>query len=61
MLLGSRLNRWKWSINILITLFGVLVYLTGKRDYLAMIYPLRALKLCRIAVLKKSVFGNSGF
>lgn len=40
----------KWSINVLITLIGLLVDLTGKRDYLAMIYPLRALILCLVVV-----------
>jgi len=40
----------KWSINVLITLIGLVVDLTGKRDYLAMIYPLRALILCLLVV-----------
>lgn len=40
----------KWSINILIALLGLAVDLTGKRDYLAMIYPLRALILCLLVV-----------
>ena len=40
----------KWSINVLITLIGLAVDLTGKRDYLAMIYPFRALILCLLVV-----------
>jgi len=40
----------KWIINILITVFGLVVDLSGKRDYLAMIYPLRALFLCTAVV-----------
>ncbi|WP_263418424.1 hypothetical protein [Terriglobus albidus] len=40
----------KWSINVLITLIGVVVDITGRRDYLAMVYPLRAFILC-IAVV----------
>jgi len=40
----------KWIINVLITLIGLVVDLSGKRDYLAMIYPLRALILCTLVV-----------
>ena len=40
----------KWGINILITLIGLVVDLTGKRDYLAMVYPLRPLILCLLVV-----------
>lgn len=40
----------KWSVNILITLIGLVVDLSGKRDYLAMVYPLRALILCILVV-----------
>ena len=40
----------KWSINILITLIGLAVDLTGKQDYLAMVYPLRAFILCLLVV-----------
>ncbi len=40
----------KWGINVLITLIGLVVDLTGKRDYLAMVYPLRALILCLLVV-----------
>jgi uncharacterized membrane protein YkvI len=36
----------KWSVNIFIASIGLVVDLTGRRDYLAMIYPLRALFLC---------------
>ena len=41
----------KWSINILITLIGLGVDLTGRHDYVAMVYPLRALILCVVVVL----------
>ncbi len=40
----------KWLINVLITVIGLIVDLSGKRDYLAMIYPLRALILCIFVV-----------
>ena len=40
----------KWAINVLITMIGLVVDLTGKRDYLAMVYPLRALVLCLLVV-----------
>lgn len=40
----------KWSINVLIAALGILPTLTGHRDYLAMIYPLRALVLCVLVV-----------
>ncbi len=36
----------KWSINILVAVLGIVPTLAGHRDYLAMIYPLRALVLC---------------
>jgi len=38
----------KWGINILIAAIGLLVDITGRHDYLAMVYPLRALILCII-------------
>jgi uncharacterized membrane protein YkvI len=38
----------KWGINILIALIGLSVDMTGRHDYLAMVYPLRALILCII-------------
>ncbi len=41
----------KWMINILITILGLVVDLSGKRDTLAMIYPLRALVLCTLVVV----------
>ena len=41
----------KWLINILITILGLLVNLSGKRDYLAVVYPLRALVLCTLVVV----------
>lgn len=41
----------KWGINILITLIGLVVDISGRRDYLAMVYPLRALILCIIVVV----------
>lgn len=41
----------KWSINILIALIGTVVDITGKQDYLAIVYPLRALILCILVVV----------
>jgi hypothetical protein len=38
----------KWGINALI---GVVVDITGRHDYLAMVYPLRALILCVVVVV----------
>jgi hypothetical protein len=39
-----------WSINALAALIGVVIDITGSHDYLAMLYPLRALILCMIIV-----------
>jgi uncharacterized membrane protein YkvI len=41
----------KWGINVVIALVGLLVDITGRHDYLAMVYPLRALILCTIVVV----------
>ena len=41
----------KWGINVLIALIGLVVDITGQRDYLAMVYPLRALILCVLIVV----------
>jgi hypothetical protein len=41
----------KWGINVIIALIGVAVDLTGRHDYLAMVYPLRALILCVVVVV----------
>ncbi|WP_260737043.1 hypothetical protein [Tunturiibacter lichenicola] len=41
----------KWGINVIIALIGVVVDITGQHDYLAMVYPLRALILCIVVVL----------
>ncbi len=41
----------KWSLNIVIALMGLLVDVTGRHDYLAMVYPLRALILCILVVV----------
>lgn len=41
----------KWGINIIIALVGLVVDITGRRDYLAMVYPLRALILCVLVVV----------
>jgi uncharacterized membrane protein YkvI len=41
----------KWGINVLIALIGVVVDVTGRHDYLAMVYPLRALILCVVVVV----------
>jgi uncharacterized membrane protein YkvI len=40
----------KWGINIIIALIGVVVDITGRHDYVAMVYPLRALILCIVVV-----------
>lgn len=40
----------KWAINVLITIIGIVVDLTGRHDYLALIYPLRGLILCLFVV-----------
>ncbi|SDE96452.1 hypothetical protein SAMN05444167_0949 [Terriglobus roseus] len=37
----------KWSINLLLSPLGVFSSLLGHPDYLAMIYPFRALCPCR--------------
>lgn len=41
----------KWGINVMIALIGLMVDLTGRHDYLAMVYPLRALILCVVVVV----------
>ena len=41
----------KWGINIVIALLGVAVDVTGRHDYLAMVYPARALILCVAVVV----------
>ncbi len=41
----------EWSLNIVIALMGLLVDVTGRHDYLAMVYPLRALIPCVLVVL----------
>jgi hypothetical protein len=40
----------KWGVNALIALIGVFVDITGPRDYLAIVYPLRALVLCVVVI-----------
>jgi len=40
----------KWGINVVIALIGVVVDVTNRHDYLAMVYPLRALILCVVVV-----------
>lgn len=40
-----------WSINAVAALIGVGVDLTGSRDYVAMLYPLRAFILCMTIVV----------
>jgi hypothetical protein len=48
---GPAPEPWEtWSINSSIGLVGVVTALTGKRDFLAMIYPLRAFILCALVV-----------
>jgi hypothetical protein len=39
-----------WSINAVAALIGVVIDVTGKHDYVAMLYPLRAFILCMIIV-----------
>jgi hypothetical protein len=39
-----------WSINAVAALIGVALDLTGSRDYVAMLYPLRAFLLCMMIV-----------
>jgi uncharacterized membrane protein YkvI len=41
----------KWGINIVIASIGIIVDITDRHDYVAMVYPLRALVLCMIVVL----------
>jgi uncharacterized membrane protein YkvI len=41
----------KWGTNVIIALIGVVVDITGRHDYLAMVYPLRALMLCVVVVV----------
>ncbi len=41
----------KWGANIVIAFIGVVIDLTGRHDYLAMVYPLRALVLCIVVVV----------
>lgn len=40
----------KWSVNVIIAVLGLVPPLLGHQDYLAMIYPLRALILCLCVV-----------
>lgn len=40
-----------WSLNALIGLMGAVSALTGARDYVAMLYPLRAFLLCALVVV----------
>jgi hypothetical protein len=40
-----------WSITAVAALIGVVIDVTGSRDYLAMLYPLRAFVLCVIIVV----------
>jgi len=40
-----------WSVNAVAALMGVVIDVTGRHDYVAMLYPLRALILCMIIVL----------
>jgi hypothetical protein len=39
-----------WSVNAVAALIGVGVDVTGSKDYVAMLYPLRALLLCMMVV-----------
>jgi len=40
-----------WSINAVVALLGVLIDVSGRHDYVAMLYPLRALLLCTVIVV----------
>jgi uncharacterized membrane protein YkvI len=40
-----------WGINAVAALIGVVIDLTGRHDYVAMLYPLRAFILCTIIVV----------
>jgi hypothetical protein len=39
-----------WSVNAVAALIGVVVDATGRHDYVAMLYPLRACLLCLVVV-----------
>jgi len=41
----------KWAINVFIASVGLVVDITGRHDFLAMVYPLRALILCVLVVV----------
>lgn len=41
----------KWGINVMIALIGVVVDITDRHDYLAMVYPVRAMILCVVVVV----------
>jgi hypothetical protein len=41
----------KWGIGALASLIGVVGDVTGRHDYVAMVYPLRALVLCLVVVV----------
>jgi hypothetical protein len=41
----------KWGTNVIIAQIGLMVDITGRHDYLAMVYPLRALILCVLVVI----------
>ena len=40
-----------WSITALAALIGVVIDVTGRHDYVAMLYPLRAFLLCVLIVV----------
>ncbi len=39
-----------WSVNAVAALIGVVIDVTGRHDYVAMLYPLRAFLLCMMIV-----------
>ncbi len=41
----------KWGVNVIIAFLGTIIDITGRHDYLAMVYPLRALVLCVVVVV----------
>ncbi|SRR5216683_3139275 len=48
----------KWAINVFIAFIGLVVDITGRHDYLAMVYPLRALILCVLVVVLINRWGQ---
>jgi hypothetical protein len=47
----AAISSWEQGFYVIIALIGIIVDLTGRHDYLAMVYPLRALILCVVIVV----------